>query len=167
MDDDGNNKEGVGGKGNGDGNEGGGQQRGQGWHGPWRQQHRWHGNGDKDDGQAMATRAMGRAKATMWMMVTATRLAGKEEGKGNGGRDDGNGDEGGRQQRGQWQGWQERWQLQQGWRASNGNGDKEGVGDGNKGGGQVTAMAMKRAMATAMRVVGNKEGNGDGQQERQ
>ncbi len=39
---------------------------------------------------------------------------------------------------------------------------KEGNGDSNEGGGQVTAMAMKRAMATATRVVGDEEGNGNG-----
>jgi hypothetical protein len=45
---------------------------------------------------------------------------------------------------------------------SNGNSNKEGDGDGNKGGGQVAAMATKRAMATVMRVAGNKEGDGNG-----
>ncbi len=39
------------------------------------------------------------------------------------------------------------------------NGNKEGDGNSNKGGGRVTAMATKRARATAMRVAGNEEGN--------
>ncbi len=41
----------------------------------------------------------------------------------------------------------------------NGNGNKEVDCNGNKAGGQVTAAAMKRAMLTATRVAGNKEGN--------
>jgi hypothetical protein len=44
---------------------------------------------------------------------------------------------------------------------SGGNGDKEGNGGSNKGGDQVTAMATKRVMVTAMRVAGDKEGNGN------
>ncbi len=55
--------------------------------------------------------------------------------------------------------------LQQGWRASDGDGDKEGDGDGKKGGRQATAMVMKRAIAMATRVAGVKEGNGAGQRE--
>ncbi len=53
------------------------------------------------------------------------------------------------------------WQWHQGWWTSNGNGEEEGNrnGNGDKGGGQATAMATKRAMVTAMRVVGNKEGD--------
>jgi hypothetical protein len=46
--------------------------------------------------------------------------------------------------------------------AMNGGGSKEGCGNCNKGGGQATATAAKRAMATAMRVAGNEESNGDG-----
>jgi hypothetical protein len=41
------------------------------------------------------------------------------------------------------------------------NNNKEGNGDGNEGGEQLTAMATKRAMAAATRLVVNKEGNGD------
>ncbi len=43
------------------------------------------------------------------------------------------------------------------------NSDKEGNDDGNECGGRATAVAAatKRMMATAMTVVGNKEGNGD------
>ncbi len=37
--------------------------------------------------------------------------------------------------------------------AMNGGGSKEGDGDGDEGGGRATATAMKRAMATAMRVA--------------
>ncbi len=37
------------------------------------------------------------------------------------------------------------------------NGNKKIDGNGNKGGGQATAMATKRAMVTATRVVGNKK----------
>ncbi len=40
-----------------------------------------------------------------------------------------------------------------------GNSNEEGDGKGNKGGGQTTVMAMKRAMAMASRVAGDKEGN--------
>ncbi len=35
------------------------------------------------------------------------------------------------------------------------NGDEEVDGNTNEGGGQATATAMKRAMVTAMRVVGH------------
>ena len=38
--------------------------------------------------------------ATMWLMVTVTRMAGDEVGKGEGGKGDGDGDEGGGQQSG-------------------------------------------------------------------
>jgi hypothetical protein len=41
------------------------------------------------------------------------------------------------------------------------NGDKEGNGNGNEDGRQVTAMTMKVAIVTAMRVVVNEEGNGN------
>ncbi len=44
---------------------------------------------------------------------------------------------------------------------SDGNGNKEGDGNGNKGGMQATAMAMKKVMATAMRVAVDKESNGN------
>ena len=44
--------------------------------------------------------------------------------------------------------------------AMNGGGSKEGDGNGNNGGGQATATATKRALATAMRVAGNKESKG-------
>jgi hypothetical protein len=42
------------------------------------------------------------------------------------------------------------------------NGNAEGNGNRNEDGGQVTAMATKKAMAIATRVVGDKEGNGNG-----
>ncbi len=44
------------------------------------------------------------------------------------------------------------------------NSNEEGNGDSDEGGKQATAVAMatKRMMATATRVVGNEEGNGDG-----
>ena len=45
----------------------------------------------------MATRAMAMVTATTWVMAMVTRLAGDEEGKGEGGKGDGNGDEGGGQ----------------------------------------------------------------------
>ncbi len=46
--------------------------------------------------------------------------------------------------------------------AMNGGGrSEEGDGNGDKGGGQAMAAATKRAMATAMRVAGNEEANGD------
>jgi hypothetical protein len=44
---------------------------------------------------------------------------------------------------------------------SNANGNKEVNGDGNKGGGRVTATVKKRAKMMATRVAGNKEGNGN------
>ena len=42
-----------------------------------------------------ATRAMATVTATMWVMAMVTRLAGNEEGKGEGGKGDGDVDEGG------------------------------------------------------------------------
>ncbi len=60
-------------------------------------------------------------------------MAGVKEGKGNGNK-------GGGQQRGR--GWQDKC-------------------NGKKGGGQAVEMVRKRAMATVMRVAGNKEGDGD------
>ncbi len=72
------------------GNEGGVQQRGR-----WR----WLIDGDKGDGRATATRvmvtAMATAKGTRWVMAMVTRLAGNEEGKGEGGKGNGDDDEGG------------------------------------------------------------------------
>ncbi len=47
-----------------------------------------------------ATRAMATVMATMWLMATVTRLAGNEEGKGEGDKGDGDGDEGGRRRSG-------------------------------------------------------------------
>ncbi len=46
--------------------------------------------------------------------------------------------------------------------AMNGGRSKEGYGDSNDGGGRATAMVTKRAIATAMRVVGKEEGHSDG-----
>ncbi len=40
--------------------------------------------------------------------------------------------------------------------------NEEGNGDGKEGGRQVTAIAMKRALAMATRVAGNKESSGIG-----
>jgi len=56
--------------------------------------------GGKSDGneggrQLTATRTMVTVMAMTWLMATVTRLAGDEEGKGEGGKGDGNGDEGG------------------------------------------------------------------------
>ncbi len=47
---------------------------------------------------------MATMKATMWVMMMATRLASNKEGMGKGvvGKGDGNGNKGGGQQRGQW-----------------------------------------------------------------
>ncbi len=44
------------------------------------------------------------------------------------------------------------------------NSNEEGNGDGDEGGGQVTAIAtaMKRMMAMATTVAGDKEGNDNG-----
>jgi hypothetical protein len=95
--------------------------------------------------QEMATRAM----ATMWAMTVAMRLVGSKEDKGEGGKGIGNGNVrvAGKEEDG---------------RQVDCNGIKEGDGDGNKGGGQATAMGTKRTMAMATRVVGDKEGNDDG-----
>ncbi len=43
----------------------------------------------------------------------------------------------------------------------NGGSSKEGNGNGNKGGRCTMATAMRRAMATTMRVAGDEEGNGN------
>jgi hypothetical protein len=76
------------------------------------------------------------------VMVTAIRVAGDKEGKGNK-EGDGVGNKGDVQQRWRWQQQQEQWQ--QGWwvsdnnkgdGSSNGDGNNLGNGDGNKGGGQ-------------------------------
>jgi hypothetical protein len=58
------------------------------------------GFGGKSDGneggrRLMVTRAKATVTATTWAMATVTRLAGNEEGKGEGGKDNGNGGEGG------------------------------------------------------------------------
>ncbi len=72
------------------GDEGGVQRRGR---------LRWLSNGDEGDRGATATRAMvtamATAKATTWVMVMVTRLAGDEEGKDKGSKGDGDDDEGG------------------------------------------------------------------------
>ena len=75
----------------------------------------------------MATRLMATATVKTWVMVMVTRLAGDEEGKGEGGKGDGGGDEGGGRRRG------------------NGNGGKSN-GNGNNGGGRAMAMLLKRVM---------------------
>ena len=59
-----------------------------------------NGFGGKCDGneggrRLMATRAMATVTATTWLMATVTRLAGDEEGKGEGGKGDGDGRRGG------------------------------------------------------------------------
>ncbi len=61
----------------------------------------------------MVTRGAATAMPTIWVMATATRLAGNDERKGEGGKGKCNGDEGGGRQRGQGQ---------------------QGDGNGNKGG---------------------------------
>ena len=58
------------------------------------------GFGGKSDGneggrRLTVTRAMTTVTATTWVMATVTRLAGNEEGKGEGGKVNGNGGEGG------------------------------------------------------------------------
>jgi hypothetical protein len=64
-------------------------------------------------------RASNGTKASTWAMATATRVAGDEEGKGEGEgvKGDGNGNKGGGRQRERGQGCQGRWQRRQGWRA--------------------------------------------------
>ncbi len=107
------NKEGKG----DDEKDGGGDKAGVRRRGQWQQL----SDDVEGDKQAMATRAIvtavAMAKATTWVMVMVTRLAGDEEGKGKGGKGDGDDDEGGarateraREAR--------QWQRRQGWRAS-------------------------------------------------
>ncbi len=74
-------------------------------------------------------------------MAMVMRVVGDKESNGDGGKINGDSDKGG--------------------------GRATGDGDGNKGGRQAMAMVMKRVMATAMRVGGNKEGNGNGRQRQQ
>ena len=52
-------------------------------------------NGNKGGRRLTVTRVMAMVTAMMWLMVTVTKLAGNEEGKGEGGKGDGDGDEGG------------------------------------------------------------------------
>ncbi len=56
-------------------------------------------DGNEGDGRATATRAilmaMVTAKATTWVMLMVTRMAGNEEGKGKGSKGDGDDNEGG------------------------------------------------------------------------
>jgi hypothetical protein len=85
------------------------------------------------DGKATAMRVMARAMAIMWVMAMVARLAGNKEGKGNGERS-----------------------MATAMRVA---GDKEGNGNGgksngDKGGGKAMAMATKRVIVTAIRVVG-------------
>ncbi len=88
--------------------------------------HKSDGDGYKSDGnesdrQATATRAMVMAmvtaKATTWVILMVTRLAGDKEGKGEGGKGDGDDDEGdtGAMKRARAA---RQWQRQQGWQAS-------------------------------------------------
>ncbi len=42
------------------------------------------------------------------------------------------------------------------------DGNEEGDGNGDKGGNLAAVTATKRVMATATRVAGDKDGNGDG-----
>jgi hypothetical protein len=99
-------------------------------------------NGDKGDGQVMATRAMVTAmattKATTWVMVMGTRLAGNKEDKGKGGKGDGDDDEGGRRQRGQ---------------------GRQGDGNGNKGGGQADGIGNKESNGGDDKIRGHRGGN--------
>jgi hypothetical protein len=64
ADGDGSDKEGNHGKGDSDDNEGGGQQRGQGWNGPWRWQQGWHATkmAIVMVARAMATRVEGKQR---------------------------------------------------------------------------------------------------------
>ena len=52
-------------------------------------------NGNEGGRRLTATRVLATVTAMTWLMVTVTRLAGEEEGKGEGGKGDGGGDEGG------------------------------------------------------------------------
>jgi hypothetical protein len=97
-------------------------------------------NGNEFGGQVTAMRAMAAATAPMWAMVTEMRLAGKEEGKGEGDKGNGDSNEGGRRQRGQ---------------------RRQGNGDGNKGGGQADSEGNKESN------FDGKEGGGQGRGELQ
>ena len=84
-------------------------------------------NGNEGGRQLTATRALATVTATMWFMVTVMRLAGDEEGKGEGGK--GNGD------------------------GQRGNGDSgKSDGDGDNGGRRAMLMAMKMVMVMTTRV---------------
>jgi hypothetical protein len=93
--------------------------------------------------------------------------AGNKEGYGEGGKGNRNDNEDGGQQRGQWQGQQGQWERQLGWwvtkramtRAAGDDKGGKGYGDSGKSVGQEMVMAIKRSMATTMRVAGNKEGD--------
>ena len=117
-------------------NEGGVQQRER-W--LWQQEH-----GNKGGRQLTVTRAMVTATAMTLVMVMVTRLAGDEEGKGEGGKGDGNSDERWWVTKRQWRRRQEQWRQRQWWRSSDGDGDEEGDGDGDgdkggRGGGRRNA----------------------------
>ena len=90
------------------------------------------GFGSKSNGNEGGRRLMA-TRATMWLMVMVTRLAGNEEGKGEVGKGDADGDEcGGRL-------------------SGNGDGGKSD-GDGDNGGRRAMTMATKRVMVMATRV---------------
>ncbi len=131
-------------------NEGGGQQRGRGQQGPWRQQQGWHVMKREmaTATRVMVTRVAGKLQKTWaiatamttamtWAMAMVMRWVGNEEGKGKGGK--GNGD---------------------------GNvrvmGDKEGNGSKAMAmatmlAGKWTVMVTKRAMTTVMRGAGKQQ----------
>jgi hypothetical protein len=62
--DEGNNEDGKGSKGNGDNNEGAGHQGGQGWQGPWHWQQGWHATKRAmvTEARAMAMRVVGEQR---------------------------------------------------------------------------------------------------------
>ncbi len=105
----------------------GGAQRG------WLASNSNKGNCDKDGRQTTVMRAAATATVTILAMVTATRLGGNKEGKGKGDKGEWDGNEGGGDQRGQGQ--QGDGDGKKGGEQVDGNGNKEGDGDKDKGGG--------------------------------
>ncbi len=142
ADGDGSNKEGKDGKGNGDSNEGAGQRRGQGWHGPWHQQ---------------GWRATKRARATV-ARAMAMRVADKQRQQGQW-QQKANNNQPATESTNAGSGWQESADeattRPRQWATTN-----------NESVRQMMMAAMKRArvdraMVMKMRVASNKEGKGN------
>jgi hypothetical protein len=110
-------------------------------------------------------RAMARAARSL---VMVTRVVGDEVGNGQGSKSNGNGNKEGDGESNKSNGDGVKESFDYGGKRDDG-GNKEGEGKGGKGKGngdkvvrQGTVTAMKRAMATATRVAGDKESSDDG-----